>query len=211
MNVHWEDKAMMTPTSVIDLNLSKPSFNSHLLLCSFGSIEGITLMKRHASKIPRGVSFNLRVPTPYSPHLNGFLKEQKALRMIKNSDGDSLVRSRISTNQGHLILETSDKLSEDNWSNYRTKASFIPSSDETIPNIVIAPNSPKYSLLQYHWETPLPSSDQKRISDILKKCETMNFSFNRSGYSLSITTNMTWKKECSLKLDRIPKLLQPDP
>ena len=129
MNISWEDRAKMTLVSVIDLNRNKPDFESHLLLCSFSSIEGISLVKRYAPKLPRGVSFNLRVPTPYSPHLNNFLKEQKALRLIRNKDGEVLVRSKISINQGHLILETSDRISEDNWTNYRTKASFIPSSD----------------------------------------------------------------------------------
>ena len=59
--------ANLNPSKVfeeyIDLNRTKPSFNSHLLLCSFGSIEGITLIKRHAPKLPRGVSVS-QLPTP---------------------------------------------------------------------------------------------------------------------------------------------------
>ena len=184
MNISWEDRATMTPVSVINLNRNKPNFESHLLLHSFSSIEGISLVKRHAPKLSRGVSFNLCVPTPCSPHLNNFLKEQKALRLIKNKDGETLVRSKISISQGYLILETSDRISQDNWTNYRTKASFIPSSDETVPSITTTPCSPKYSLLQYNWDSPLPTSDQKIITETLKKCDTMNSSFNRSGYSL---------------------------
>ena len=206
MNANWEDKAMMTPTAVIDLNRNKPDFNSHLLLCSFGSMEGISLIKRNASNIPRGVTFNLSVPTPYSPHLNQFLKQQKALRMIKDKDGNTLVRSRISKNQGYLILETSDRINEDNWSAYCTKASFIPSSDETVPCISIASTTPKYTLLQYHWETPLPSPDQKRISDLLKTCDTMNFSFNRTGYSLAVTIKHELEERIQSKLRQDPQI-----
>ena len=211
MNANWEDRAMMTPTAVIDLNRNKPDFNSHLLLCSFGSMEGISLIKRNASHIPRGVTFNLSVPTPYSPHLNQFLKQQKALRMIKDKDGNSLVRSRISKNQGHLILETSDRINEDNWSTYCTKASFIPSSDETVPSITIAPAIPKYTLLQYHWESPLPSPDQKRISDLLKTCDTMNFSFTRSGHSLAITIKHELEERIQSKLRQDPQIVAARP
>ena len=40
----WKEKAAMTPTAVIDLNRTKPNSSSHLLLCSFGSPEGISLI-----------------------------------------------------------------------------------------------------------------------------------------------------------------------
>ena len=156
--------------------------------------------------IPGGVTFNLSVPTPYSPHLNEFLKEQRALRMIRNKDGDTLVRSRISTNQGHLILEKSDRISEENWSAYRTKSSFIPSSDESVPCIATAPTTPKYTLLQYHWESPLPSPDQKRILDLLKTCDTMNSSFNRTGYSLSVTIKHDLEERIRSKLRQDPQI-----
>ena len=86
-------------------------------------------------KLPRGISFNLCVSDPYSVHLNNFLKEQKSLRMMKNKIGESLVKSRISTNEGYLIVETSDRIEDENWSNYKTIASFIPHSDETIPKV----------------------------------------------------------------------------
>ena len=59
MNISREDRATMTPVSVIDLNRNKPDFEFHLLLCSFSSSEGNSLVKRHATKLPRGVSFNL--------------------------------------------------------------------------------------------------------------------------------------------------------
>ena len=206
MNPNWEDKGLMTPLAVIDLNRSKPSFNSHLLLCTFGSMESISLIKRYAKGIPRGVTFNLSVPTPYSPHLNNFLRDQRALRMIRDKDGNTLVRSRISKNQGYLILETSDRINEDNWTPYYTKSSFIPSSDETIPSITTIPTTPKYSLLQYSWESPLSSSDQKRISDLLNTCETMNFSFNRSGYSLSITIKHELEETIQSKLRLDPQI-----
>ena len=211
MNANWEDKAMMIPIAVVDLNRSKPDYNSHLLLCTFGSLEGISLIKRNASRIPRGVTFNLSVPTPYSPHLNQFLKQQKALRMIKDKDGNTLVRSKISKNQGYLILETSDRINEDNWSPYTTKASFIPSSDETVPCVSITQSTPKYTLLQYHWETPLPSPDQKRISDLLKTCDTMNFSFNRTGYSLAVTIQHELEERIQSKLRQDPQIVAARP
>ena len=59
MNLNWEEQAMMTPVSVIDLNRNKPNFESHLLLCSYSPLEGISLTRRHSKKLPRSVSFKL--------------------------------------------------------------------------------------------------------------------------------------------------------
>ena len=75
-----------------------------------------------------------------------------------------------------------------------------------MPSTIIAPNSPKYFLLQYNWETPLSSSDQKRITENLKKCDTMNFSFNRSGYSLSITIKYNLEERTKFELMKDPQV-----
>ena len=191
----------MIPTTVTDLNKSKPNSNSHLLLCSFSPV-GISLIKKHAAKLPTGVSFNLSVPPAYSSQLKELLKIQRALRMIRNEKGEPVVRSRITTSKGHLLLETSDRTKNNNWTNYKTEASFFPSSDGTTSHIEKIPSSPQYSLLQYHWQSPLPPSDRMRLTETLKDCNILNFSFHKSGHSLSITNKPELEKRVQDKISR---------
>ena len=66
MRPNWEDETKLTPISVIFLNRQKANIESHLLLCTFSSLDGVSLLKQNAYKLSRQVTFNPRVPSKYS-------------------------------------------------------------------------------------------------------------------------------------------------
>ena len=134
MKLSWRDMAKLTPTSVVDLNSQKPKVNSHLLVCTFDSPEAISILKQNSAKLPEHINYNPKVPPEYTTHLKDFIEQQKKLKFLKNRNGESLVKSRLSTNRGHLILETAEKIGE-NWTHYSTRSSFMPQSTNKMPSI----------------------------------------------------------------------------
>ena len=109
MNINTEDEAKITPISVFDANKGKDNANTHFLICTFSSLQAISLIKQNAKKIPKQVRFCPRVPLQYTTTLNDFLKTQGQIRLLRNKDGISLARTKITTNKGHLVLEKSDR------------------------------------------------------------------------------------------------------
>ena len=61
MNLNTEDKAKITPISVFDANKGKDTTNTHFLICTFSSLQAISLIKQNAKKIPKQVMFCPRV------------------------------------------------------------------------------------------------------------------------------------------------------
>ena len=47
MNLDHEDEQKLTPISAIDINKDKPAQTAHLLICTFASMEAITLLKQN--------------------------------------------------------------------------------------------------------------------------------------------------------------------
>ena len=186
MELSWRNMAKLTPTSVVDLNSHKPQVNSHLLLCTFDSPETILLLKQNSAELPEHINYNPKVPPEYTTHLKDFIKQQKQLKLLKNKNREPLVKSRLSTHRGHLILETAEKIGE-NWTHYSTRSSFMPQSTNKAPSILKNKPDPKYSLLQYSWPEALPIASQNNIRNALKKLEIENFSFNSSGNHLNLT------------------------
>merc|ERR1711954_45390 len=121
------------PISVFDANKGKDNANTHFLTCTFSSVQAISLIKQNAKKIPKQVRFCPRVPLQYTTTLNEFLKTQGQIRLLKDKNGTSLAKTRITTNKGHLVLEKSDRV-RDGFSSFYPINSFIPQSAESIPS-----------------------------------------------------------------------------
>ena len=186
MNLDHEDEQKLTPISAIDINKDKPAQNAHLLICTFSSMEAITLLKQNAKHLPRVIKFNPRVPHQYIPALADQLRQQTQLRMLRTREGNPLVKSRLCTNKGHLILEVADRIGQ-GWSSFYTRNSFIPESGSSMPTIAPTTSNPKYVLLQYRWDTPTSTETQIRYNNLLTKLNPENFSFNGSKHVLNIT------------------------
>merc|ERR1712081_26651 len=62
MSLNTEDKAKITPISVFDANKGKDNASTHFLICTFSSVQAISLIKQNAKKIPNQVRFCPRVP-----------------------------------------------------------------------------------------------------------------------------------------------------
>merc|ERR1711954_174059 len=73
MSLNREDKAKITPISVFDANKGKDNASTHFLICTFSSVQAISLIKQNAKKIPKQVRFCPRVPLQYTTTLNEFL------------------------------------------------------------------------------------------------------------------------------------------
>ena len=147
MALNRDDEAKASPTAVFDANKGKEAVNNHLLICTFSSLDAISIIKQNARKIPRQVKFCPRVPFQYTTTMNEFLKTQGQIRLLKDTNGISLAKSRITTNKGHLVLEKSDRVGED-FSRFYPIKSFIPQSAEGIPLTTPPP----------HAKNPLPNT-----------------------------------------------------
>ena len=193
--------AKLTPTSVVDLNSNKPQVNSHLLLCTFDSPETILLLEQNSAKLPEHMNYNPKVPPEYTTQLKDFIKQQKQLKLLKNKNREPLVKSRLSTHRGHLILETAEKIGE-NWTHYSTRSSFMPQSTNKAPSILKNKPNPKYSLIQYSWPEALPTASQNNIKNTLKKLEIESFSFNSPRNHLNLTVAHSLAAKIKNELDK---------
>ena len=204
MNLSHKDQQKLTPIAVIDINKEKPTQNHHLLICTFSSLEAISLLKQNARHLPRAIKFNPRVPHQYLATMTEQLKQQNQLRMMRNKNGDPLVKSRIITNKGHLILEVADRVDE-SWGPYYTRSSFIPTSGTSIPTTVIRTPPHKYVLLQYRWENPVTMDIQNRYKSLLQRLELENFSFNGSKHTLNITVKAEFERQTTAEMNKDPQ------
>ena len=186
MNLDHEDNAKATPISVIDANKDKADQASHLLIATFSSLQAIAIIKQNARKIPKTVKFNPRVPPQFQPTLNGFLRTQGQLRQLRDRDGSTLVKSRLNSDRGHILLEVSDKIGE-GWSPFYTKAAYMPQSKSNLPQTSTHNRTPKYTLLQYKWETPPNTAAQNNLKNLLSTLNLENSSFNPTNHVLNIT------------------------
>ena len=132
MSLNTEDEAKITPISVFDANKGKDNANTHFLICTFSSVQAISLIKQNAKKIPKQVRFCPRVPLQYTTTLNEFLKTQGQIRLLKDKNGTSLTRTKITTNKGHLVLEKSDRTGY-TFSPYYPIQTFIPHITRPMP------------------------------------------------------------------------------
>ena len=187
MHLHHDDEMKITPISAIDINREKPEQLNHLLICTFSSIQAITLLKLNARKLSRAVKFNARVPPEYMPKLNEHLRTQNQLRQMRNNDGNPLVKSRLSTDRGHILLEVADRVGQ-GWSPFRIRSSFMPQSRTNIPQASASTTLPKYTLLQYRWDSPLNTEAQNSIKQLATTLDIENISFNHTNHLLNITT-----------------------
>merc|ERR1711942_147110 len=87
MNINPEDEAKITPISVFDANKGKESANTHFLICTFSSVQAISIIKQNTKKIPKQVRFCPRVPLQYTDTLNEYLKTQGQIRLLKDKNG----------------------------------------------------------------------------------------------------------------------------
>ena len=205
MRLNPEDEQKITPITVIDVNKEKPDQSSHLLICTFSSIQAISLLKQNARKIPRAVRFNTRVPTHYQPTLNEHLKIQGQLRQMRNSEGNPLVKTRLNTDRGHILLEVSDRVA-DGGSPFRTRTSFMPQSRTNLPQTTTSASPQKYTLLQYKWETPLTTDAQNSLKQLLSTLSTENASFNHTNHVLNITIKHNQEATISSAIARNPNI-----
>ena len=189
MNLNTEDEAKITPIAVFDANKGKDNANTHFLICTFSSLQAISLVKQNAKKIPKQVRFCPRVPLQYTTTLNKFLKTQGQIRLLRNKDGISLARTKITTNKGHLVLEKSDRTG-DTFSPYYPIETFIPQTNESMPSITPTPYNKTHALIQCRWNDPVPTASKETIKTHLEKAEMEHASFNHTAHLLSVTTKL---------------------
>ena len=189
MNLNTEDEAKITPISVFDANKGKDNANTHFLICTFSSVQAISLIKQNAKKIPKQVRFCPRVPLQYTTTLNEFLKTQGQIRLLKDKNGTSLARTKITTNKGHLILEKSDRTG-DTFSPYYPIQTFIPQASDSALSITPTPYNKTHALIQCRWNDPVPLASKETIKAHLKKADMEYASFNHTSHLLSITTKV---------------------
>ena len=123
--------------------------------------------------------------------------------MLRTKEGNPLVKSRLSTNKGHLILEVADRVGQ-GWSSFYTRNSFIPESGSSMPTTAPTNLNPKYVLLQYRWENPTTTEMQIRYNHILTKLNPENFSFNGSKHVLNITIKAEKEPSTILEMSKDP-------
>ena len=133
MNLNNEDEAKASPVSAFDANKGKEGATNHLLICTFSSLYAIFIMKQNAKKIPKQVKFCARVPDQYTLIMNDYLKTQGQIRRLKDRNGITLAKSRITTNKRNLILEKADRIGKEFCRFYPIR-SFIPQSAAGTPS-----------------------------------------------------------------------------
>ena len=121
MALNTEDESKATPTSVFDANKGKEAANNHLLICTFSSLDAISIIKQNAKKIPKQVKFCARVPLQYTATMNEFLKTQGQIRLLKDTNGISLAKSRITTKETISKINYVGKLIK----NYQKTITFV--------------------------------------------------------------------------------------
>jgi len=187
MSLNTEDEAKITPISVFDANKGKDNASTHFLICTFSSVQAISLIKQNAKKIPKQVRFCPRVPLQYTNTLNEFLKTQGQIRLLKDKNGTPLARTKLTTNKGHLILEKSDRTG-DSFTPYYPIQTFIPQASDSALSISPTPYTKTHALIQCRWKEPVPLASQEEIKAHLKKADMEYASFNHTSHLLSITT-----------------------
>ena len=151
MSLNTEDEAKITPISVFDANKGKDNANTHFLICTFSSVQAISLIKQNAKKVPKQVRFCPRVPLQYTTTLNEFLKTQGQIRLLKDKNGVSLARTKITTNKGHLVLKKSDRTG-DTFTPYYPIQTFIPQASNSALSITPTPYNKTHALIQCRME-----------------------------------------------------------
>ena len=189
MSLNTEDEAKTTPIAVFDANKGKEAANNHFLICTFSSLDAISIIKQNARKIPRQVRFCPRVPLQYTTAMNEFLKTQGQIRLLKDKDGISLAKTRITTNKGHLVLEKSDRVG-DSFSSFYPINSFIPQTAESIPPTTPTPHKKTHSLIQCRWEDPVTPASKETIKTHLEKANFEYACYNHTSHLLNITTRI---------------------
>ena len=121
--------------------------------------------------------------------MNKFLKTQGQIRLLKDTNGISLAKSRITTNKGHLVLEKSDRVGED-FSRFYPIKSFIPQSAEGIPLTTPPPHAKTHSLIQCKWENPIAPETMEIIKMHLKQAKFEYAFFNHTSHLFNITTRI---------------------
>ena len=86
MTLNTEDEAKATPIAVFDANKGKEAASNHMLICTFASLDTISIIKQNAKKIPKQVKFCARVPLQYTSTMNEYLKTQGQIRMLKDTN-----------------------------------------------------------------------------------------------------------------------------
>merc|ERR1711942_294919 len=181
---------MGTPISVFNANKGKDTANTHFLICTFSSLQAISLFKQKAKKIPKQVRFCPRVPLQYTATIIEFLKTQGQIRLLRDKDGISLAKTKITTNKGHLVIEKSDRVG-DSFSPFYPIDSFIPQTKGRVPSIIPTPHQKSHALIQCRWDGPISTTSKEAIKAHLEKAkmEYASFkSFNHTSHLLNITT-----------------------
>merc|ERR1711954_614630 len=145
-------------------------------ICIFASVQAISLIKPNAKKIPKQVIFCPRVPLQYTTTLNKFLKTQGHIRLLKNKNGTSLARTKITTNKGHLVLEKSDRTG-DTFTLYYPIQTIIPQASGSALSITPTPYNKTHALIQCRWNDPVPLALKDTIKTHLEKAEMEHASF----------------------------------
>merc|ERR1711954_102456 len=83
MALNTEDEAKTTPIAIFYANKGKEAANNHFLICTFSSLDAISIIEQNARKIPTQVRFCPRVPLQYTTAMNKFLKTQGQIRLLK--------------------------------------------------------------------------------------------------------------------------------
>ena len=121
--------------------------------------------------------------------MNEFLKTQGQIRLLKDKNGISLAKTRITTNKGHLVLEKSDRVG-DSFSSFYPINSFIPQSAESIPPTTPPPHQKTHSLIQCRWENPITPESKETIKTHLKQANFEYAFYNRTSHLFNITTRI---------------------
>merc|ERR1711954_258708 len=189
MNLNTEDEAKITPISVFYANKGKDTTNTPFLICTFSSLQAISLIKQNAKKLPKQVRFCPRVPLQYKATLNEFLKTQGQIRLRRDKDGISLAKTKITTNKGHLVLEKSDRVG-DSFSPFYPIDSFIPQTNKSVPSTTPTPLQKTHALIQCRWDDPVTIASKETIKAHLDKAKIEYTSLNSTSHLLNITTKL---------------------
>ena len=190
MALNPADETRATPTSVFDSNRGKPEASNHILICTFTSPDSALIIKQNTGRLPNHVKLCPKVPPQYTDTLNEYLRTQSSIKRLRDTNGNPLAKSRITSHNGHLTLEKADRIGN-TYTSFHPIKTFIPQTPNSPPPTITPTQTKKLTLITCTWKHPINKAAQADVTNHLSNLKTPHHSAYASKYRLSITTKLS--------------------
>ena len=134
MGMSTQDCEYLRPMDAFDIQ--KGASENMVIIASLRNAQAADQLFKNASRIPKTIKISRSVPKKYQDKYKDFRKIASQWSRMRSPEGQSLKRSRITFEEGWMVLYYSERIGQNTWTNWKISQTFYPPPEDKPPPLL---------------------------------------------------------------------------